>query len=382
MLMPSLELKNIIKNYGAFEALKGISFSVEQGEFVVMVGPSGCGKSTLLRSIAGLEKISSGELLISDRNVSEAEPSERGVAMVFQNYALYPHMTVAQNMGFALKISGRPKAEIDTAVRRAAEILRITPQLAKKPKALSGGQKQRVAIGRAITRSPFVFLFDEPLSNLDAALRSQMRIELGRLHAELQATMIYVTHDQTEAMTMADRIVVMNEGRVEQIGTPLELYNRPANRFVAGFLGSPRMNFLKARVQATAGRDVTVSLEDDTQSFLLNARPDLDRLPEGEAVTIGIRPEAFRSGTEDGLRFSGTAAVVENLGRESLLYLDCPELRSFDSESQDGYFAIQQSSQISGRHGDDFTFHAPPSSLFVFDRNGRTVSFPDQTTHS
>ena len=206
--MPSLEIANIVKDYGSFRAIKDVSFSVEPGEFIVMVGPSGCGKSTLLRSIAGLESITSGQVTINGRDITNVEPSDRGVAMVFQNYALYPHMTVAQNMGFALKIAGRPKAEIDAAVQRAAQILKITEHLHKKPRQLSGGQRQRVAIGRAITRSPEVFLFDEPLSNLDAALRAQMRVELGRLHSELGATMVYVTHDQVEAMTMASRIVV------------------------------------------------------------------------------------------------------------------------------------------------------------------------------
>ncbi len=380
--MASLELKRIVKNYEAFEALKGISFSVDQGEFVVMVGPSGCGKSTLLRSIAGLEAITSGELLINGRDVSKAEPSERGVAMVFQNYALYPHMTVADNMGFALKIAGRAKQRIEAAVDRAADILRIAPQLARKPKALSGGQKQRVAIGRAITRSPDVFLFDEPLSNLDAALRSQMRIELGRLHAELQATMIYVTHDQTEAMTMADRIVVMNEGRIDQIGTPLELYNRPANRFVAGFLGSPRMNFLRAR---TCGADrTTVALEIDgsDEKFEVPLCAGAVAPASGDPVTIGIRPEAFVDHGEGRLGFPGTAAVVENLGRESLIYLDCQRHSSFDSESQDGYIAIQQSSQLAGRHGDRFAFGVSPTSFFVFDGNDETICFPQHSRHS
>ena len=258
--MPSLVLDNVVKDYGAYRAIKGVSLAVEEGEFLVMVGPSGCGKSTLLRAIAGLEPISSGRVTINGRDVTREEPANRGVAMVFQNYALYPHMTVRQNMGFALKVAGRPRAEIDAAVARAAAILRIGEHLDKRPKQLSGGQKQRVAIGRAITRAPEVFLFDEPLSNLDAALRSQMRVELGRLHAELDATMVYVTHDQTEAMTMADRIVVLNGGLIEQIGSPLELYNRPANRFVAGFLGSPRMNFIAARAGAASGRTVAVEV--------------------------------------------------------------------------------------------------------------------------
>src|SRR5260221_11677093 len=217
--MHSLVIDHVTKDYGSFRAIRDVSFTVEHGEFIVMVGPSGCGKSTLLRIVAGLEPITAGRIVINERDVTELEPADRGVAMVFQNYALYPHMNVAQNMGFGLKMSGRPRSEVDAAVNRAAEILRITEHLHKKPKELSGGQKHRVAIGRAITRAPDVFLFDEPLSNLDAALRSQMRVELSRLHSELEATMVYVTHDQTEAMTMADRIVVLNAGIIEQIGS-------------------------------------------------------------------------------------------------------------------------------------------------------------------
>jgi multiple sugar transport system ATP-binding protein len=216
--MPRLQIDTVVKSYDSFTAIKGVSFQADPGDFIVMVGPSGCGKSTLLRSIAGLETITSGAIRIDDRDITHAEPSDRGVAMVFQNYALYPHMTVAENMGFALKMAGRSKMDIQSAVAKAARILRIEEHLDKTPKQLSGGQKQRVAIGRAITRAPDIFLFDEPLSNLDAALRSQMRVELGRLHAELGATMVYVTHDQTEAMTMATRIVVMNAGRIEQVG--------------------------------------------------------------------------------------------------------------------------------------------------------------------
>lgn len=373
--MSSLELSNIFKNYGTFEALKGVSCAVEPGEFVVLVGPSGCGKSTLLRSIAGLEQISSGEIVIGGRDVAGCEPSDRGVAMVFQNYALYPHMTVRQNLGFALKIAGRARSEIDKAVTRAAEILRITPQLDRKPKALSGGQKQRVAIGRAITRSPEVFLFDEPLSNLDAALRSQMRIELGRLHAELQATIIYVTHDQTEAMTLADRIVVMDEGRFAQVGSPLELYNRPANRFVAGFLGSPRMNFMDATVISVEPTTLTIKVDGAREETALPIAGEA-RLAAGSRIRIGVRPEAFSAPTGNGLTVSGVARVVENLGRETLLYLDCPDLRTVDSESQEGYFAVQQPSQFESRHGEQFSFGIPAEALFVFHEDGQTLRFP------
>jgi multiple sugar transport system ATP-binding protein len=257
--MSSVELRKVDKHYAGYHALKAIDLTIEKGEFVVMVGPSGCGKSTLLKTIAGLETINSGQVVINGRDVTKEEPGDRGIAMVFQSYALYPHMTVAENMGFGLRMAKRPKAEIDAAVKRAAQILRLEEQLDKRPKQLSGGQRQRVAIGRAITRSPEVFLFDEPLSNLDAALRTQMRVELSSLHAQLGSTMVYVTHDQIEAMTMADRIVVLNKGRVEQVGSPLELYANPANIFVAGFLGAPRMNFIEARVETVGATSLTLA---------------------------------------------------------------------------------------------------------------------------
>jgi multiple sugar transport system ATP-binding protein len=371
-----LEIKNIIKKYGEFTAIKDISFTVEQGEFVVMVGPSGCGKSTLLRSIAGLESISSGEILINGRDISKDEPSDRGVAMVFQNYALYPHMTVRQNMGFALKVAGMSKAEINAAVERAAGILRIEAQLDKRPKALSGGQKQRVAIGRAITRSPDVFLFDEPLSNLDAALRSQMRIELGRLHSELGATMVYVTHDQTEAMTMASRIVVMQAGAVEQIGSPLELYNRPQNRFVAGFLGSPRMNFIEAVVEKVEGANISVSAAGFSELFTI-------RLDEGaiapqvkDDVFVGIRPECFVEAGTRNWTINGAVAVIESLGRETLVYLDGQGVLATDSESQEGYFAVHRAQQTQVKVGDAQSIGIDPERVFVFGTDGQTIAFP------
>jgi multiple sugar transport system ATP-binding protein len=245
--MASVSLRGIRKQYESGpEIIRGVDLDIRDGEFMVFVGPSGCGKSTMMRMIAGLEEISAGDILIGDQVVNHVPPAKRGVAMVFQSYALYPHMSVAENMGFSLRLAGRPKSEINERVGRAAEILQITHLLDRKPKALSGGQRQRVAIGRAIVRKPGVFLFDEPLSNLDAALRVQMRVELTRLHRELGSTMIYVTHDQTEAMTMGDRIAVFNQGRIEQVGEPMALYREPANRFVAGFLGSPAMNFLPA----------------------------------------------------------------------------------------------------------------------------------------
>jgi len=372
----SLEIKSIVKDYGSFHAIKGVSFSAEPGEFIVMVGPSGCGKSTLLRTIAGLESTTSGTIAINGRDVTRLEPADRGVAMVFQNYALYPHMTVAGNMGFALKIAGRPKAEIDAAVKQAAEVLRITPHLNKKPKQLSGGQKQRVAIGRAITRSPDIFLFDEPLSNLDAALRSQMRVELGRLHAELKATMVYVTHDQTEAMTMASRIVVLNDGIVEQVGSPLELYNRPVNRFVAGFLGSPRMNFIRSKVSHVSGRVVAVQAEGVSGSLDVPIDGGMPVPSVGDSVTIGIRPESFDDRTGSGWTIEARVAVVESLGRETMIYADASPLCAYDSESAEGFFAVHRASQIQVKPGESLSFSIVAEAVYLFDRDDRALRHP------
>jgi len=381
--MPSLEIANIVKDYGSFRAIKDVSFTVEPGEFIVMVGPSGCGKSTLLRSIAGLESITSGKVTINGRDITRAEPSDRGVAMVFQNYALYPHMTVGQNMGFALKIAGRPKSEIDAAVNRAAEILRITEHLHKKPKQLSGGQRQRVAIGRAITRSPEVFLFDEPLSNLDAALRAQMRVELGRLHSELGATMVYVTHDQVEAMTMANRIIVLNGGIIEQIGSPLELYNRPKNSFVAGFLGSPRMNFFAGKVAGVAGGRVSVTATGLDGALDLDLAPDVPPPAAGDDITLGIRPESFSEADRADWTIPAKVAVIESLGRETLLYVDAGAVQTVDSETQESLFAVHRSSQIVARPGDAIDLGVPRDAVFLFDRTGRTIRFPaTSATHS
>lgn len=291
--MHTLELNNVRKTYGAVEVIKDASLSVEPGEFCVFVGPSGCGKSTLLRMIAGLEGIDSGDILIGGKRMNDVAPSKRGIAMVFQSYALYPHLTVAGNLGLALKQEGKPKDDIKTAVDRAAQMLSLGPLLDRRPAELSGGQRQRVAIGRAIVRRPSLFLFDEPLSNLDAALRGQTRIELARLHRELGATTIYVTHDQVEAMTLADRIVVLNGGRIEQVGRPMDLYNRPANRFVAGFIGSPAMNFLAVA------------------DLPLNA-------PAG-AHELGIRPEHLAI-AETGI--PARVSHVEKLGHETIVYAD------------------------------------------------------------
>ncbi len=314
--MAELKLRGVRKSYGAAEVIKGIDLDVDDREFVVFVGPSGCGKSTLLRMIAGLEKISAGELLIDGVRANDIDPSERGLAMVFQSYALYPHMTVAENMGFALKIAGVPPAERERKVKEAAEVLQLAHLLDRRPKALSGGQRQRVAIGRAIVRNPKVFLFDEPLSNLDAALRVNMRLELMRLHERLAGTMIYVTHDQTEAMTMADKIVVLNGGRIEQVGSPLDLYHRPANTFVAGFIGSPKMNFLEVTAEATGPDGVPVRLPTGGSLTV----PVSGATEPGEKMTLGIRPEHLQMAPAG--VFQGQAMLAERLGSLTILHVD------------------------------------------------------------
>jgi multiple sugar transport system ATP-binding protein len=325
--MASVRLRGISKHYGDNPVIKGIDLDIADGQLVVFVGPSGCGKSTLLRIIAGLEDVTAGELEIDGRPSLDVAPSERGIAMVFQSYALYPHMTVADNMGFALKLAKVPKGEIADRVGRAADILQIGHLLDRKPKALSGGQRQRVAIGRAIVRKPAVFLFDEPLSNLDAALRAQTRVELARLHRELDATMIYVTHDQVEAMTLGQKIVVFNAGGIEQVGTPLELYERPANLFVAGFLGAPRMNFMAATLVGEEGAIVTVRLSGGTR---VEVAADAGSAAVGAAVTLGVRPEHLRLLPADGTAgIPGTVGLVEYLGDVVLAYVQVegvPEL--------------------------------------------------------
>jgi multiple sugar transport system ATP-binding protein len=308
--MAALTIRNLRKTYaGGVEVLRGIDLSIADGEFAVFVGPSGCGKSTLLRMIAGLEDISAGELLIDGVVVNHLPPSQRGISMVFQSYALYPHMTVAENMGFALKLAGMPKAQVAKAVGDVAEILQITKLLDRKPKALSGGQRQRVAIGRAIVRSPKVFLFDEPLSNLDAGLRVQMRIELSKLHKELGTTMIYVTHDQVEAMTLGDRIAVFNQGLVEQVGSPLELYEHPHNQFVASFLGAPRMNFMLCEPLATGPSNVVRTGESIWTTPCVVS----------QSCVAGVRPEDLTIG-EAGQGLKAQVELVEHLGDTVLVH--------------------------------------------------------------
>ena len=318
--MAAVKLRNVQKQFGETKILHGIDLDIADGEFVVFVGPSGCGKSTLLRSIAGLEDITGGELQIDSVRVNELPPVKRGISMVFQSYALYPHMSVFENMAFGLKLAGMSRSEYSPFVMRVAKTLQLEHLLERKPSALSGGQRQRVAIGRAIVQKPKVFLFDEPLSNLDAALRVQMRIEIARLHRELGATMIYVTHDQVEAMTLADRIVVLKDGRVEQVGTPIGLYHEPANLFVAGFLGSPAMNCLPGKISRIDADGVEVELHNGNK---VRVSADPAGAAAGDIVTLGVRPEHFMLAAE-GVGISAPALALEQLGDSSVLYLQAP----------------------------------------------------------
>ena len=351
--MSGLKLRGIRKSFGAVEVLKGIDLDIEDKEFVVFVGPSGCGKSTLLRMIAGLETITGGELDIGNQQMNNVDPSKRGIAMVFQSYALYPHMTVRENMGFALRFAGVPKPEIDKQVDEAARILELAPLMNRRPKELSGGQRQRVAIGRAIVRHPQVFLFDEPLSNLDAELRVHMRIEIARLHKELATTIIYVTHDQVEAMTLADKIVVMREGSVAQVGTPLQLYDDPDNLFVAGFIGSPKMNFLKGVVEGQA-----VRLADyGNQTIPLPAK-----VAAGTPVTVGIRPEHFRPGGGGHLELK--VDMIEHLGAETYAYA-----RYGNGE----LLTIATQNDRSMQAGDTLSAAFDPARVLLFDTAGQRL---------
>ncbi|MCP1674885.1 ABC-type sugar transport system ATPase subunit [Natronocella acetinitrilica] len=319
--MGDVVLRNVEKSFGSTKVIHGVDIEIKHGEFAVFVGPSGCGKSTLLRLVAGLEEITGGDLHIGGNRVNDVPPAKRGIAMVFQSYALYPHMTVRENMGFALKLARRPEDERQRMVEQAAKILQIEPLLERKPKDLSGGQRQRVAIGRAIVRKPEVFLFDEPLSNLDASLRVQMRIELTKLHEELGATMIYVTHDQVEAMTMADKIVVLNAGRVEQIGAPLDLYHHPENLFVARFIGSPNMNLLRGEMVSGSSEQATIRLTSGEEVVVaVNA----EGAAAGDDITLGVRPEHLDHAADtstDSAALTGEVSVIEHLGESTLIYL-------------------------------------------------------------
>ena len=311
--MAAVSIRNVFKSFGAVKVIQGISMDIKDGEFVVMVGPSGCGKSTLLRMIAGLETITGGEIAIGERVVNDLEPKDRNIAMVFQNYALYPHMSVYDNMAYGLRIRGRSKADIEARVQKAAAILELSKFLGRKPRELSGGQRQRVAMGRAIVREPLVFLFDEPLSNLDAKLRVQMRSELQSLHQRLGTTTLYVTHDQVEAMTLAHRMMVMNAGRAEQIGAPLEVYSKPATTFVAGFIGSPPMNLIPGRV-ADGGK--ALAADGDVRLRLPEPRPAF----EGRNVLLGVRPEHLEISAPGATLLEPDIDFIELLGSDSLVY--------------------------------------------------------------
>ncbi len=359
--MADLRLTDIRKSFGKVETIHGVNLDIRHHEFVVFVGPSGCGKSTLLRLVAGLEDITSGDLMIDGDRVNSLPPAKRGIAMVFQSYALYPHMTAYQNMAFGLELAKSSKDEIERRVRDAAATLELTPLLDRLPKEMSGGQRQRVAIGRAIVRDPKVFLFDEPLSNLDAALRVQMRIELAKLHERLDATMIYVTHDQVEAMTLADKIVVLNDGNVEQVGSPLELYHRPDNVFVAGFIGSPRMNFLQTTVAGVEDGGVRCALPGGGAVMV---PVDGAGAAPGEPVTLGVRPEHLALGRGGETEIGGQVEVVEQLGESHLVHLE-----------------VTDGQRIIAREGGDADVHAhqnvtvriPADQCHVFRQDGRAL---------
>ncbi|GES43333.1 ABC transporter ATP-binding protein [Rhizobium dioscoreae] len=349
--MASVELHNIHKAYGALTVIHDISLSIEDGEFIALVGPSGCGKSTLLRMIAGLEEITDGDVSIGGQVVNSMTPRERNIAMVFQSYALYPHMTVAENMGFNLKLSGETKQVIEQRVNEAARMLDLTKLLDRKPAQLSGGQRQRVAMGRAIVRNPAVFLFDEPLSNLDAKLRVQMRSEIKALHQKVQTTSIYVTHDQIEAMTLADRIVVLNQGRIEQQGTPIELYRKPANLFVAGFIGSPAMNFLDGVVEGVEGVPV-VRLKDSTPIRIAGER----KVKAGQSVKVGLRPEHL-SLASAGSPLTGQTLLVEPTGAQTHVL--------FDLAGEQVTAVVDGEAPV--RYGQPLNVSVSPEQVYVFD---------------
>ncbi|WP_137133419.1 ABC transporter ATP-binding protein [Rhizobium sp. FKY42] len=329
--MGSINLRNVSKVFGEAKVIPSINLQINEGEFVVFVGPSGCGKSTLLRLIAGLEDVSDGEIVIDGQNATELPPAKRGLAMVFQSYALYPHMSVRSNIAFPLKMAGMDKGEIDRKVSDAARVLNLTDYLERKPRQLSGGQRQRVAIGRAIVRQPKAFLFDEPLSNLDAALRVNMRLEISELHQQLKTTMIYVTHDQVEAMTMADKIVVLNRGNIEQVGSPLELYCKPANLFVAGFIGSPRMNLIEGKFAEAKG-----------------------------AKTVGIRPEHIGLSRDSGL-WEGTVTIAEHLGSDTFMHIQVQGV---------GTVTARASGEFWVRHGDRVYLTPDETKLYRFNEKG------------
>lgn len=351
--MAFLQLQGVQKRFGEHLAIQGIDLQIEKGEFIVFVGPSGCGKSTLLRLIAGLEAVDAGQLMLDGRDITHLPSSKRDLAMVFQSYALYPHMSVFENMSFALKLAREDKATIQTKVERAAQILNLTPYLQRTPRELSGGQRQRVAIGRAIVRAPKVFLFDEPLSNLDAALRGQTRVEIARLHRELGATTIYVTHDQVEAMTLADRVVVLRDGQIEQVGTPLALYDRPSNQFVAQFIGTPQMN--------------VTALARWPRVFTQHAPA-----AAVDGGSVGLRPECVRLCAPDSARVQATVDLVESLGAETLIYVSTPE---------GAQIVARQTARTDLRVGDAVGVQIAWQEAHWFDAHGRVVVAASHEAH-
>jgi len=357
--MASVSLSGVYKAFGETVISSDINLEIEEGEFVVFVGPSGCGKSTLLRMIAGLEEITAGELKIGNQRMNEVPPAGRGIGMVFQSYALYPHLSVAENMSFGLKLSRTKKAEIDRRVNQVSEVLQLAHLLDRRPKALSGGQRQRVAIGRTLVAEPTVFLLDEPLSNLDAALRVQMRIEISRLHKRLKRTMIYVTHDQVEAMTLADKIVVLNAGKIAQIGKPLALYHYPANRFVAGFIGSPKMNFLPVKVVAVEPDRVQVELPDRQWVWLSVSGSEVI---VGSNLSLGIRPEHLLPGDRAEIALSGEVQVVEQLGNETQIHIQIPAIRQ--------NLVYRQNDVVLVEEGATFAIGLPPHRCHLFREDG------------
>ncbi|WP_132959597.1 sn-glycerol-3-phosphate ABC transporter ATP-binding protein UgpC [Rhizobium sp. BK251] len=356
----SVSLQKIVKSYGELQVVHGVDLEIEPGEFAVFVGPSGCGKSTLLRMIAGLEPISGGSLYLDGERMNDVPAAKRGIAMVFQSYALYPHMTVYKNLAFGLETAGMKKQDIQPRVEKAAEVLQIKPLLQRRPKQLSGGQRQRVAIGRAIVREPNIFLFDEPLSNLDAELRVQMRVEIAKLHQKLGNTMIYVTHDQIEAMTMADKIVVLNGGRIEQVGAPLDLYNKPKNKFVAGFIGSPKMNFIDARVVASS--DGSPGVEINGQ--LVRLPRGVGSTKPGDAVTFGARPEHLTVKDRGIALGEAHVDLVEHLGGQTILYASLQNGKSLT-------VALEDQQPI--RAGEVVQIHIDPDRCHLFAADGMAI---------
>jgi len=360
--MSEVELRNVKKKYGTVEAIKNLNLSVEKGEFCALLGPSGCGKSTLLRMIAGLEVVTEGQIFIDGADVTHVPPAKRRIAMVFQSYALYPHMTVRQNISFSLRVAKAPKDVIEQRTNAVAKMLQLENLLDRRPAQLSGGQRQRVAIGRALVREPQVFLFDEPLSNLDAMLRVQMRVEIAKLHQDLKATMIYVTHDQVEAMTLADKIVVLDHGVISQVGTPMELYHSPANKFVASFIGAPSMNFLPVEAKATAGRDATVGLSGGGE-VKLTTRNGVKG--DARGLEVGIRPEHVKLGAPNDPKaaLGGTVQILERLGNATIMYVSTPA----------GQIIVQDDGDVATKAGDNVSVIFDPTRVHLFSSDSMAV---------